>query len=191
MNLTQLEKTHFDTLKKWRKAMDLVGPGALEPHFEDAAHAVSWLGASGNWVDLGSGAGFPGIALAARHPEISVTLVESRQKRVMFLAEVISSGAAENVEIFHGRSETLEKGIYSGVVSRAFKPPRDFLLEAKELLVPGGTAVLMMARGEPPQIDGLDLFHVEHYSLIDLDPDDLGSIREERPRKACGYRKIS
>jgi 16S rRNA (guanine527-N7)-methyltransferase len=159
--------------------MDLVGPGPLEPHFEDACRAVEWLDAKGSWVDLGSGAGFPGIALAARHPEISVTLVESRQKRVMFLREVISRGPVENADVFHGRSETLEKKCYNGVISRAFRPPELFLSEARDLLVSGGTAVLMMARGEPPTIEGLELFHVEQYSL------------DDRPRKACGYRKTA
>ena len=61
--------------------MDLVGPGPLEPHFQDAAGAVAGLEAVGRWVDLGSGAGFPGIALAARHPGAEVWLVESRRKR--------------------------------------------------------------------------------------------------------------
>jgi 16S rRNA (guanine527-N7)-methyltransferase len=177
LNLTPLEQVHFDTLTKWRKAMDLVGPGPLEPHFEDASRAVEWIGAEGRWADLGSGAGFPGIALSARYSDISVTLVESRQKRVMFLREVISRGTVDNVDIFHGRSETLEKEVYDGVISRAFRPPSEFLAEARGLLVVGGTAVLMMARGEPPVLEGLDLFHVEQYSLGD------------RPRKACGYRK--
>jgi len=159
--------------------MDLVGPGPLEPHFEDASKAVSWLKAEGRWADLGSGAGFPGVSLAARHPSVSVTLVESRQKRVMFLREVVSRGSVENVEIFHGRSETLDKSSYDGVISRAFRPPEEFLAEARELLVTGGIAVLMMARGEPPVVEGLELFHVEQYSL------------EDRPRKACGYIKLA
>ena len=179
LNLTPLEQVHFDTLTKWRKAMDLVGPGPLEPHFEDARRAVGWLAAEGSWADLGSGAGFPGVALAACYPEVSVTLVESRQKRVMFLREVVSRGGVDNVNIFHGRSETLEKRSYDGVISRAFRPPEEFLAEARDLLVMGGTAVLMLALGEPPTVEGLELFHVEQYPL------------DDRTRKACGYRKIA
>ena len=48
---------HKTLLGKWRKAMDLIGPGPMEPHFEDANSAVHGLEAEGNWVDLGSGAG--------------------------------------------------------------------------------------------------------------------------------------
>lgn len=175
--MTDGERAHFDTLAKWRNAMDLVGPGPLEPHFEDSFHAVDGLKATGRWADLGSGAGFPGVALACRNPEAEVLMVESRQKRVMFLREVVSRGRIGNAEVFHGRSEKLENGTFDGVISRAYRPPADFLEQARELLVPGGRVVLMMARGDEPQVDGLEVFHVEHYEL------------EGRPRKAVTYKK--
>ena len=79
--------------------MDLIGPGPMEPHFEDANHAVQNLHAQGLWVDLGSGAGFPGIALAAHHPQAHVLMVESRQKRVFFLKNVIQKSQLSNIEI--------------------------------------------------------------------------------------------
>lgn len=178
MSLTPAEQAHQTLLAKWRKAMDLVGPGPLAPHFEDAARAVHWLDAqSGEWVDLGSGAGFPGVALAARHPSASVTLVESRQRRVVFLRQVLAASGLTNLAVFHGRSETLADGSCDGVISRAYRPPPDFLADALRLLRPGGVAVLMAAREAPPQVDGLQVFHVEHYALGD------------RPRQAVGYRK--
>ena len=61
-------KIHFELLKKWRHAMDLVGPSHIEEHFIDAFYTCCDLYATGNWVDLGSGAGFPGIALAIYNP---------------------------------------------------------------------------------------------------------------------------
>jgi 16S rRNA (guanine527-N7)-methyltransferase len=175
--LTPGEQAHQAILAKWRKAMDLVGPGPLDPHFEDAAHAVSWLNVTGRWADLGSGAGFPGVALAARHPASQVLLVESRQRRVAFLNQVVMTSKLSNLKVFHGRTETLEDGGWDGVVSRAYKPPRDYLADALRLLKPGGVALLMAAREAPPQVSGLQLFHVEHYALGD------------RPRQAVGYRK--
>ncbi|MDP6932876.1 MAG: class I SAM-dependent methyltransferase, partial [Myxococcota bacterium] len=87
--LCPAERTHRDILERWREAMNLVGPGPVDVHFLDAIHAVQGLEARGRWVDLGSGAGFPGIALAARHPRASVLLVESRQKRAAFLEQVV------------------------------------------------------------------------------------------------------
>ena len=174
--MTPLEQHHFDLLERWRKAMDLVGPGPLEPHFEDARAAVAWLEARGDWADLGSGAGFPGVALAAHHPQARVLLVESRQKRASFLDQV--AAGADNLQVLCARSETLQDGSLDGVISRAYRPPEDYLADALRLLKPGGVAVLMLARQEPPQLEGLEMFHVEHY--------DLGG----RPRQAVAYRKL-
>lgn len=173
--MTDLERAHFDLLTRWRKVMDLVGPGPLEPHFEDARRAVAWLQPTGRWVDLGSGAGFPGVALAAHHPDLDVLLVESRSKRAAFLDQVASRGT--NLTVRCARSETLPHASFDGVVSRAYRPPEAFLEDANRLLVPGGTAVLMLARQEPAQHPDLEVFHVEHYALGD------------RPRAAVGYRK--
>ena len=173
--MTPLEQTHFELLGRWRKAMDLVGPGPLEPHFEDARAAVGWLSAKGRWADLGSGAGFPGVALAALHPSAHVTLVESRSKRAAFLDQV--AAGVPNLEVLHGRTESLEEACFEGVISRAYRPPADYLRDAIHLLVPGGSAVLLLARQEPPAMPGLEVFHVEHYAV------------EGRPRAAVGYRK--
>ena len=172
--MTPLEQAHFELLARWRKVMDLVGPGPLEPHFEDARRAVAWLEPRGRWVDLGSGAGFPGVALAALHPELRVLLVESRSKRAAFLDQVAARG--DNLEVLCVRSEELESGTFDGVISRAYRPPRAFLEDALRLLVPGGTAVCMLAQQAPPEREGLELFHVEHYDL------------DGRPRAAAGYR---
>jgi 16S rRNA (guanine527-N7)-methyltransferase len=146
MNLTPAEDAHFHLLARWRDAMDLVGPGPLQPHFIDAIGAVEGLEAAGRWADLGSGAGFPGISLAARHPRARVLLVESRQKRAVFLGQVVSAAGLDNAEVLRGRVESLEGGL-DGVISRAFKPPPRYLEDAARLLRPGGRAVLMLGDG--------------------------------------------
>ncbi len=166
--LTPTEQAHHDLLTRWRGAMDLVGPGPLEPHFEDAARAVGALPTpAGRWADLGSGAGFPGVALAARHPALSVELIESRRKRATFLGQVIARAELANARVICARSETLEDGAYDGVISRAYRPPPAYLADARRLLVQGGIAGLMLAQGDPPEVEDLTLFHVEHYSVGD------------------------
>ena len=169
--MTPLETHHLETLRKWRKAMDLVGPGPLQPHFLDAACAVRWLEPTGVWADLGSGAGFPGVALAAHHPHLEVHLVESRRKRAQFLRQLRAG------KVLCQRSEELPDGAYDGVISRAYRRPELYLADALRLLKPGGSAVLMLARQAPPKQDGLQMFHVEHY------------VVEGRPRQAVGYVK--
>ncbi len=144
---TAAEDIHRALLERWRKAMNLVGPGPIDAHFLDAVGAVDGLNATGVWADLGSGAGFPGIALAARHPEASVLLVESRSKRAAFLAQVVREAKLDNATVYHGRVEALSPG-FDGIISRAFRPPEAYLQDAERLLSAGGRAVLLS--GDPP-----------------------------------------
>ena len=123
--------------------MDLVGPGDIEHHFEDSIGAVSPLSLTGSWIDLGSGAGFPGIALAVYHPHIQVTLVESRQKRALFLKRVLSEANLHNATLFHGRTEDIVHQ-FDGVISRAYKPPANFLQDADRLTPLTGRAVCLL-----------------------------------------------
>jgi 16S rRNA (guanine(527)-N(7))-methyltransferase RsmG len=144
--------THRRLLDQWRKAMDLVGPGPIEPHFQDAEGSVTGLDATGCWADLGSGAGFPGIALAARHPEAQVSLVESRQKRALFLHKVVAQSGLANATVVHGRTESLPGGHFDGIISRAYRPPPAVLADAARLLKPGGRIALLLGDGALPTL---------------------------------------
>lgn len=143
--------------------MNLVGPGPVDGHFIDAAGAVDGLDVRGRWADLGSGAGFPGIALAARHPTAEVVLVESRAKRATFLSTVIREASIGNATVFHGRVEDLSPG-FDGVISRAFRPPEDYLNDAARLLLPHGQAVLMSG-DPPPAFDGWAVRETHNYAV--------------------------
>ncbi len=68
------------------------------------------LAAAGHWADLGSGAGFPGVALAEAYPEASVVLVESREKRAQFLKRLVIEVGLDHLSVYHGRSEDLAPG---------------------------------------------------------------------------------
>jgi 16S rRNA (guanine527-N7)-methyltransferase len=142
---------HRSLLEKWRKTMDLVGPGPIEPHFVDAVACVQGLAAEGRWADLGSGAGFPGIALAGSSPLAQIELVESREKRAAFLQRVVrEAGLGSRTTVRNERSEALPDGVYDGLISRAYKPPLEFLEDAARLLKPGGRVVLLLGDGPSP-----------------------------------------
>jgi 16S rRNA (guanine527-N7)-methyltransferase len=165
MKLRPAEQIHRDLLERWRSVMNLVGPGSVKPHFVDAVGAVNGLKATGRWADLGSGAGFPGISLAVRHPEAEVVLVESRQKRAVFLRTVLQTAGLKNASVFHGRVESLQPG-FDGVISRAYRPPEEYLQDADRLLVPGGQAILMSA-DTAPNFDGWSTVESTSYSVPD------------------------
>lgn len=136
-------ENHRRLLEKWRKSMDLIGPSEMEAHFIDSIGAVETLEISGAWIDLGSGAGFPGIALAAFHPHIQLTMVESRQKRATFLKQVVRRANISNITVLCERTENIKEK-FDGVISRAYKPPLDYLEDARRLLRPNGTAVCLL-----------------------------------------------
>ncbi|MFH1463210.1 MAG: RsmG family class I SAM-dependent methyltransferase [Pseudomonadota bacterium] len=163
--MPDVRAAHLALLTRWRTAMNLVGPGPLEPHFEDSEAAVGTFSARGRWADLGSGAGFPGVALAAAHPRAEVSLVESRNKRAAFLAQVRSATGLTNLHVLCLRVEDLPAAAWDGVISRAFAPPPLFLQHAARLLVPGGLAVLMLAREEAPTVPGFALEREVAYAI--------------------------
>jgi 16S rRNA (guanine527-N7)-methyltransferase len=167
---------HLALLARWRLAMDLVGPGPLEPHFDDAEAVARAIEARGRWADLGSGAGFPGVALAAWHPEAEVTLVESREKRTAFLDHLRREVALPNLRVLRARAEDLPAAAWDGVIARAFAPPPAFLGHAARLLRPGGHAVLLLAREEAPEVAGFREVERHDYAI------------EGKPRRAVVLR---
>lgn len=157
---------HRALLEQWRGAMDLVGPGPLDPHFQDAEGAVAGLEARGRWADLGSGAGFPGVALAAAWPAAEVLLVESRQKRAVFLENVVAAAGLTNARVLRGRAEDLAPGL-DGIISRAFAPPDAVLALAARLLAPGGVVVLLLGDREPEGWPGWETRETTRYRVGD------------------------
>lgn len=98
---------HFEELRRWAPVVDLIGPGTadevVERHFAESLAALPLLPEPGSrLLDLGSGAGFPGLVLAAARPDLAVTLLEPRERRRAFLAAVARK-AALRVEISGAR----------------------------------------------------------------------------------------
>ena len=155
---------HRELLARWRHKMNLVGPGPLEIHYDDAERALAALEPKGHWADLGTGAGFPGIVLAARFPQISVDLVDSRQKRCVFLEEVVARAGATGLAVRNQRIELMKDGTLDGMTARALTAPAGVIDLARRLLRPEGQVVLFLqGDAETPSHDGFEVLGETTY----------------------------
>ncbi|MCS5635979.1 MAG: 16S rRNA (guanine(527)-N(7))-methyltransferase RsmG [Myxococcota bacterium] len=93
-------------------------------------------------VDLGSGAGFPGIPIAIAHPRLDVTLVDSRERRHHFQRAVRRELGVTNLDPRLGRIEELEPGFGTVVIAQAVAPARQVLGWAARWVAAGGALVL-------------------------------------------------
>lgn len=149
--MRDLLTVHRDLLERRRQVMNLVGPGPLDGHYEDSRAALEGLDATGRWADLGSGAGFPGIVLAAMYPAAAVDLVERRDKRARFLEAVLLEAPPREapLRVLSIDLAKLEPHVYDGITARALAEPDELLAIAERLLVAGGRVVVFLQEASP------------------------------------------
>lgn len=113
VNGTQLEQflQFYEMLVEKNKVMNLTGitefSDVVEKHFMDSLAFVPERTEGTKLIDVGTGAGFPGIPLKILYPELQITLMDSLKKRLNFLDEVIAALGLEKIETLHGRAEDL------------------------------------------------------------------------------------
>ncbi|MBR5344754.1 MAG: 16S rRNA (guanine(527)-N(7))-methyltransferase RsmG [Clostridia bacterium] len=110
--LAECLRCYFSLLLEWNERMNLTRitdeEEALDAHFVDSLMVVTvpkLIPEKGKIIDVGTGAGFPGMVLALACPGLHVTLLDSLQKRLDFLAAVKESVGAKNVALVHVRAE--------------------------------------------------------------------------------------
>ncbi len=134
-----------------------------EKHLWDSAQGIQpYLGNPEPWrvVDVGTGAGFPGLVAAMLQPHWQVTLLDSRQKKTRFLEQVIAALGLENVTTLTGRAEVLgatapHRCAYDLVLLRAVAPAPDALGYGRQFLKPGGHLVLYQGHWTAAQTQAL------------------------------------
>jgi 16S rRNA (guanine527-N7)-methyltransferase len=141
-------ETHLDLLRRWNPRINLVSPASLgrawERHFADSAQLWRLRPAGAQvWLDLGSGAGFPGLVVAAmgvETPGFEVHLVESDQRKAAFLSAVVrATGVPATVHA--DRVEALPPMRADVVSARALAPLGTLLAMAEKHRRPGGTGL--------------------------------------------------
>ena len=133
-------RTFTAALTQWGARMNLVGstdPAAVTRHIEDSLAAAAHLPKACLVVDLGSGAGFPGIPIALARPDLRMTLVEIREKRLAFLRHVVRElGLA--IEVRAASIESTPAELFDFALLRAVAKPARSLQLGVRWLAPAG-----------------------------------------------------
>ncbi|ABC64704.1 16S rRNA (guanine(527)-N(7))-methyltransferase RsmG [Erythrobacter litoralis] len=158
-------------LRSENERQNLVSKGSLgevwQRHIADSAQLLDHVSReTGLWLDLGSGAGFPGLVVAAMQPEKPVLLVESRRKRVEWLTDMVKALKLENCDVAGMRLELLEAREAGVISARAFAPLEKLLRLSARFSTDTTTWVLPKGRSAAQELQGVSrkwqkLFHVE------------------------------
>ncbi|MCL2789235.1 MAG: 16S rRNA (guanine(527)-N(7))-methyltransferase RsmG [Desulfobulbus sp.] len=166
---------YLTELMKWNRRVNLIARDTPEQqtidlHFLDSLTLLPLL--QGHYgpirlLDVGTGAGFPGLVLACALPDVHCTLVEPRQKRVSFLRHIVRTLGLDNVEVTADRLEPHAaswQGRFTHVTSRAVAEPGVLLALVRPLVTPVTQVMLMLAREEA--LAGIDHLASGPWRLI-------------------------
>jgi 16S rRNA (guanine527-N7)-methyltransferase len=151
---------YIDLLLRWNDRVNLTAIRAPEEivtrHFGESIFAARRLfpqpeveaGTTAHVIDVGSGAGFPGLPVKIWAPHLRLTLIESNQKKATFLREVVRHLGLANVDVFGARAETYLGSRGDVVMFRAVEQFESVLLNAAGLVRPGGCLAVMVGRSQ-------------------------------------------
>jgi len=140
-------------LQKWNKVYNLTSIRNAEQmishHLLDSLAVLPHLW-PGSWLDVGCGAGLPGLVLAIARPEWKFSLLDSNSKKTSFVQQAIIELGVNNVKVYCARVEELQPGEkYDGIISRAFADTAVFVTLTRHLLAEKGHWAAM--KGTPEQ----------------------------------------
>lgn len=160
----------------------LIGPRELprlwSRHLVNSAAVLDFIPPKSQVLDVGSGAGFPGIVVAICRPELDVHLVEPMSRRVEWLEDVVDELGLDNVTIHQARSEELHgKGKADVVTSRAVANMSKLVRMTSKLIAPGGRLVALKGRRAALEIEEARYELKRHHLKADVH--EVPSIMED------------
>ncbi len=199
---------YMDLLLEWNKNINLTAitepKDVILKHFIDSITINKYLKGIGNVMDIGTGAGFPSIPLKIINPKIQFTLVDSLNKRIVFLKNVCKEINLGNIECIHARAEELAKNkkyrqMYDVVTSRAVAK----LCTLLEYMIPfvkiGGRCICMKGANIEEELNeaskaievlGGEIESIDKFSLPDSDMErNIIIIKKIKETPSCYPRK--
>lgn len=173
---------HLDLISRWNRVYNLTAvrdpAQMLTQHLLDSLAAVPPLrahtaGAASSVLDVGSGAGLPGTAIAIACPEIEVSCVDTVAKKASFIRQVAAELPVANLRGLHARVETLTPRPWAVITARAFASLSDLVALTRPLLAGDGVWMAMKGRRPDDEIAELppdvEVLRVESLTVPGLD----------------------
>jgi 16S rRNA (guanine527-N7)-methyltransferase len=171
---------YLDLIQKWSKVYNLTAvrdpKEMLSHHLLDSLAVIPPLArqlpGAGRLLDVGAGAGLPGVVIAICRPDVQVDCVDAVAKKAAFIQQAAVQLKLPNLRGVHARVETLGER-YAIVCSRAFASLPDFTAWSRDALSPGGVWLAMKGKRPDAEIAALaadvEVFHVEQLQVPGLD----------------------
>ncbi len=168
--------SYIEMLEKWNRAYNLTAirdsGSMITHHLLDSLAVLPWI-RPGRMLDVGTGAGLPGIPLAITRPDYPFTLLDSNGKKTRFLLQVLAVLGLKNVSVVQQRVQhVVDTTGFDMVLSRAFASLRDMVVATEHLLAEGGCWMAM--KGTYPAAElaqlppGINLQTVEAIAVPQL-----------------------
>ena len=162
--------TYLDLVEKWNRVYNLTAIREREEmiklHFLDSLSILKHVHVK-NILDVGSGAGFPGIVLAITKPELKVTVMDSVNKKTTFMQQVKSELSLTNLDVVNSRVEDYQPTtLFEAVTSRAFSNLKNMMSLTQHTLKKEGVWLAMKSKDVKQE---LEAFEKNQYILIPLE----------------------
>jgi 16S rRNA (guanine527-N7)-methyltransferase len=161
--------TYLDLVVQWNKIFNLTS--ITDPkemvmlHLLDSLIVESFL-LGDEVIDVGTGAGFPGIPLALARPEKNFVLLDSNSKKTRFLTHVVHTLGLKNVTVVHARCENFREKCFTSVITRAFATLATMLHATEHLLQTDGQFLAMKGLSPTTELAAVP----NHFKVVAVTP---------------------